>query len=128
MTESIDKANRGGAEAASGGGVRAGSPDELLKRLRTALKKDGDFPASARIVNELKALTTDPKTTANQLAEVILREPSLGARVLHLVNSSFYRRSKPIMTVSQAVIQVGMKPLAELCAGLVLLQKFGPVA
>ena len=102
--------------------------EQLLERLRRALKAGGDFPASAKVVNELRLLVSDPKTTGNQIAEVILREPSLGTRVLHLVNSSFYRRAKPIMTVSQAVIQIGMKPLAEMCASLVLLQKFVPAA
>jgi len=102
--------------------------DKLLERLRKALARDGDFPASAKVVTELRRLTSDPKTTASQITEIILKEPSLGTRVLHLVNSSFYRRAKPIMTVSQAVIQIGMKPLAELCSGLVLLQKFVPAA
>lgn len=101
---------------------------DFIEKLRKALSRDGDFPASAKVVSELRQLTSDPKTTANQIAEIILREPSLGPRVLHMVNSSFYRRAKPIMTVSQAVIQIGMKPLAELCAGLVLLQKFIPAA
>lgn len=104
------------------------SPQELVDKLRKALQRDGDFPASAKIVSELRQLVADPKTTANQITEVILREPSLGTRVLHLVNSSFYRRAKPIMTVSQAVVQIGMKPLSELCAGLVLLQRFVPAA
>lgn len=104
------------------------TPEKLIKRLRAALQRDGDFPASAKIVAELRRLTSDPRTTANQITEVILKEPSLGTRVLHLVNSSFYQRAKPIMTVSQAVIQIGMKPLAELCSGLVLLQKFVPAA
>jgi|GEM_PF-904678 len=104
------------------------TPEEFIERLRKALQRDGDFPASAKVVSELRSLVSDTKTTANQVAEVILREPSLGIRVLHLVNSSFYRRAKPIMTISQAVIQIGMKPLADLCSGLVLLQKFVPVA
>jgi len=101
---------------------------EFIEKLRNALKRDGDFPANAKVVSELRMLVSDPKTTANQITEIILKEPSLGTRVLHLVNSSFYRRAKPIMTVSQAVIQIGMRPLAELCAGLVLLQKFIPAA
>lgn len=102
--------------------------DQFVDKLKKALAKDGDFPASARVVNELKTLTSNPKTTANQVTEAILKEPSLGIRVLHLVNSTFYRRAQPIMTVSQAVMQIGMRPLAELCAGLVLLQKFVPAA
>lgn len=104
--------------------LRALTPEEFLEKLRTALSRNGDFPACAKIVTELRMLTSDPQTTANQIAEVILREPSLGVRVLHLVNSSFYKRSKPITTISQAIVQIGMKPLAEMCAGLVLLQKF----
>lgn len=110
------------------GDAAAGGPEELLQKLRVALQKDGDFPASAKIVNELRMLTSDPKTTASQITELILAEPSLGVRILHLVNSTFYRRAKPIMTVSQAVIQLGMKPIAEMCANLVLLQKFVPAA
>ncbi|MCB0330542.1 MAG: HDOD domain-containing protein [Bdellovibrionales bacterium] len=101
---------------------------DFLEKLKKALARDGDFPASARVVSELREVISKPESTTNQVAEIILREPSLGTRVLHLVNSSFYRRAKPIMTVSQAVIQIGMRPLAELCSGLILLQKFIPVA
>jgi len=116
------------AQDASQGSRTFITAEELVRKLRQALRREGDFPASAKVVTELKQLTSDPKTTANQVTEVILREPSLGVRVLHLVNSSFYRRAKPIMTVSQAVVQIGMKPLAEMCSSLVLLQKFVPAA
>ena len=102
--------------------------EDLIKRLRNALGKDGDFPASARVVSELRKLTSDPNTSANQITEIILQEPSLGTRLLSVVNSPFYHRGKPIMTVSQAVLRIGMKPLSELCAGLVLLQKFVPAS
>lgn len=114
--------------AQSSGDKPTMTSEQLIEKLKSALKRDGDFPASAKVVSELKMLTTDPKTTANQITEIILREPSLGIRILHLVNSTFYRRAKPIMTVSQAVLQIGMKPLADLCAGLMLLQKFIPAA
>ena len=100
------------------------SPEQFLEKLRRALKKDGDFPASARVVAELRRLASDPRTPADKITELILREPSLGTRILSVVNSAFFRRVKPIMTVSQAVVQLGMKSIAELCAGLILLQKF----
>jgi HD-like signal output (HDOD) protein len=102
--------------------------DDIVAKLKKSLTSSGDFPTSAKIVTELRALAMNPATTANQLAEVILREPSLGMRVLALVNSAFYRPTKPITTISQAVIQIGMKPLIEMCSGLVLLQRFVPEA
>ena len=104
------------------------STEDIIEKLCLSLTQEGDFPTSAKVVSELRSLASDSNTTANQITEVILREPSLGIRLLHIVNSSFYRRATPIMTVSQAVLRIGMKQLAELCAGLVLLQKFIPTA
>lgn len=104
------------------------SADEFITKLKQALRKDGDFPASAKVVSELKALAANPNSTGDQITEVILREPSLSIRILHVVNSSFYMRAQPIMTVSQAVLKLGIKAIADLCSGLILLQKFVPAA
>ena len=46
------------------------SQEKFLDKLRKALSQDGDFPTSAKIVSELKMLTSNPNTTANQIAEV----------------------------------------------------------
>lgn len=121
-------ANEETKAAGTGADPSETTAQDFIQKLRKALSRDGDFPASAKTVTELKMLVSDPKTTGDQITELILKEPSLGTRILHLVNSSFYRRAKPIMTISQAVVQIGMKPLAELCAGLVLLQRFVPAA
>lgn len=100
----------------------------VLEKLRTALRTDGDFPTRAKIVSELRSLANNPLANVEQVSEVILREPSLATRVLHMVNSAFYMREVPIMTITQAVIQLGMQALSELCAGLILMQRFVPAA
>lgn len=104
------------------------SSKELLEKLRYALQHDGDFPVSARIVNEIRTLASNPNTTIEKITDVILREPSLGTRVLHLVNSAYYQRPQPIMTITSAIMQLGMKALSDLCAGLVIMQRFIPAA
>ncbi len=104
------------------------SAEEFINRLKRALRREGDFPASAKVVSELKTLAANPNATGDQITEIILREPSLSIRILHVVNSAFYMRAQPIMTVSQAVLKMGIKPIAELCSGLILLQKFVPAA
>lgn len=101
---------------------------KIIERLQAALRKDGDFPVRARVVAELRELAAKPRTPIEQISELILREPTLGTRVLHLVNSAFYRRPQPITTITQAVTALGMKALSEMCAGMVLMQKFIPAA
>ena len=107
--------------------VSLNASTDFLKKLKGALGKDGDFPASARLVSQIRELSARPEATAQQVADLILREPTLGTRILHFVNSSFYANSKPVLTISEAVIQVGMQPIAELCTNLILLQKFIPL-
>jgi len=109
-------------------GGPAGAASPIIKKLEAALHEDGDFPVRTRVVTELRSLAANPNTSIDQITEIILHEPSLGTRILHLVNSSFYQRRAPIMTVSQAVVQIGMRGLTELCAGLVLMQRFIPSA
>lgn len=100
----------------------------ILQKLERALRTDGDFPTAAKVVTELRTLASDSTTSIAKITEVILSEPSLGTRVLHLVNSAYFQRAVPIVTVSQAVLQIGMRNLVDLCAGLVLMQKFIPAA
>ncbi|MCC6932992.1 MAG: HDOD domain-containing protein [Deltaproteobacteria bacterium] len=105
-----------------------GGDDAVLKKLKRALRADGDFPVRAKLVTELKILAGKPTTSINTISDIILKEPALGSRVLHLVNSAFYQRNRPITTISHAVVHMGMMALCDLCAGLVLLQKFRPAA
>ena len=104
------------------------NPNKIIEKLEAALNQDGDFPVRARVVSELRKLVNDEKTSVEKVVELILGEPALGTRVLHLVNSVYYQRSTPVMTVSQAVIQLGMRALSDLCTGLVLLRRFSPMA
>lgn len=104
------------------------TPAEFVEKLKRALAKDGDFPASGKVVNELLRRASERNVTANQISAIVLKEQSLSARILHVVNSSFYSPGKPIMTVSNAVVRLGLKNVVELCSGLVLLQKFVPAA
>lgn len=100
----------------------------ILRKLKRALSSDGDFPVRAKVVSELRSMANDEDTSIAEITEIIIREPSLGTRVLHLVNSAYFGRAVPIMTVSQAVLQIGMRNLVDLCAGLILMQKFIPAA
>lgn len=102
--------------------------EALVKRLENALLKTGDFPVSAQVVTEMRSLIDQPNVTVEQLTQIILKDPTLGIRIISVVNSSFYYRSRPILTVSQAIVHIGLNQLADLCANLVLLKCFVPSA
>lgn len=101
---------------------------QFIEKLKKALRLNGDFPACAKTVNELKELASDPSTPANKISELILRDPSLSTKILNFVNSAFFQRGTQITTISQAVLHIGTRQLAELCSNFTLLQKLIPAA
>ncbi|HMO16625.1 MAG TPA: HDOD domain-containing protein [Oligoflexia bacterium] len=103
------------------------STDSILLRLQAALDADGDFPTRAKVITEIKRLTEDPNTPVDRLVDVILSEPSLATRILHIVNSVYYDRGMPIETLSQAVVHLGLRSIYNLCANFVLMQRFTPL-
>ena len=102
--------------------------EQFIEKLRKALLLNGDFPACAKTVNELRVLASNPNTPANKMSELILRDPSLSTKILNFVNSAFFQRGTQITTISQAVMHIGTKQLAELCSNFTLLQKLVPTA
>jgi HD-like signal output (HDOD) protein len=67
------------------------------------------------------------KSTPQELAAIIGRDPSLTAKLLRLVNSPHYASRTPIDTISRAVSMVGEKELTTLVLGLAALSAFSDI-
>lgn len=96
----------------------------ILDKLNAALQADSDFPTRAQIITELRKKTSNIDSRVDQIVELVMCEPSLATRLLHLTNSVYYARGTEITTLSQAITQLGLKGVYNLCANFVLLQKF----
>ncbi|MBW2408693.1 MAG: HDOD domain-containing protein [Deltaproteobacteria bacterium] len=85
------------------------------------------LPEIPSIVNELNAITADPYASANDIAEIVNKSPSLTAILLKIVNSAFYSFPAKIDTVSRAVTLIGSKEITGLALGLSTMQVFKDV-
>ena len=110
-----------GAPPASG--ERLAALDFLLLRMR----HKGDFPALSRTLGELNRLTAeDAHSSANQLANVILRDYALTERLLRLANSAFYGPlGRPVRNISEAVTVLGFRQVRAAATSLIYGGRFG---
>lgn len=76
---------------------------------------------------KLFELMESENTTAQTLGSVIARDPSLTARLLRIVNSSFYGFSRRIDTVSRAVAVIGMSELYNLVVAVSAITSFSRI-
>ena len=65
--------------------------------------------------------------SAHHFSDVILRDPSLTARILKLVNSSYYALPSKVDTVSRAVAVIGMHELSSLVFSMCAVQSFSRI-
>lgn len=73
-----------------------------------------DLPTLPRTVLKITELVNDPKSSARDLARIITDDQVLAARLLKLVNSSFYGFPQRISTITGAIVLLGFDAMRNL--------------
>ncbi len=95
--------------------------DSPLERLLKRMKSKRDFPAVSQHISELNTKVAAEKTTATQLANVILKDTGLTTKLIKLVNSPFYGQARGKITmVSRAVVMMGFEAVRDAALSLLL--------
>ncbi len=79
-----------------------------------------DLPVLPKIVSEISEATRDDSSAAEDLADIILKDQTLTARVLRMINSVPYHRRVKATTISQAVILIGFDAIRNLAISIAL--------
>ncbi len=82
--------------------------------LKIILNGISQLPTLPEVVNRILALVENPKTCAEDVNRIIRLDQSLTARVLKIVNSSFYGFPRQVSTVTQAVVILGFNAVKSL--------------
>ena len=82
--------------------------------LKKIIDRIDDLPTLPRTVLKITELINDPKSSAKDLARVITDDQVLTARLLKLVNSSFYGFPQRISTVTNAIVLLGFDAIRSL--------------
>ncbi|MBZ0267663.1 HDOD domain-containing protein, partial [bacterium] len=96
------------------------SARNAIRELLRGMEESGDIPGLPQIVVKLNAVVNDPKSSAADLANVILRDQSLTSRTLKIANSALYGAATPngVATVTQAVILLGFQNVGRIAQGM----------
>ncbi|MEW6411828.1 MAG: HDOD domain-containing protein [Candidatus Zixiibacteriota bacterium] len=84
---------------------------EIYTRIIEDHKELSSLPQT---LSEVLRVTKDDGASAQDLAEVLMRDPALTAKLLRVVNSPFYGMSREITTLTQAVVTLGTRAVSAL--------------
>ena len=92
--------------------------------IATLKKKKIILPEIPTVVFELNEVIANPMSSAEHIAKVVNRSPSLTALLLKIVNSSFYGFPSKIDKISHAVMLIGTREISGLALGISILSIF----
>ncbi|MDP3857836.1 MAG: HDOD domain-containing protein [Stagnimonas sp.] len=82
----------------------------LLSRIHT-------LPTVPKVVQELIATFDQPEINLPRVARLVNTDPVIAAKVLRLANSAYYRRSRTVTNIDEAIVFMGLDALRMLVVG-----------
>lgn len=103
---------------------------ELLQepRIRTTVGRIRYLPALPRVYARLRQVIAREDVSAAEVAEVVSSDSAVAAKVLHVVNSAFFRLARPITRIEQAVVHLGFNAIRNLALSAEVFCAWSPVA
>ncbi|HUK03136.1 MAG TPA: HDOD domain-containing protein [Steroidobacteraceae bacterium] len=82
--------------------------------LRALVGRIRQLPARPRIFARLQVVLANEAVVARDVAQIITADAVITGKVLQLANSAFYRRTKPVSSIEQAVTNLGFNGVRNL--------------
>ncbi|MDD2706427.1 MAG: HDOD domain-containing protein [Verrucomicrobiae bacterium] len=100
-------------------------PDsENREAVLAALKTLKNLPTLPSIFTALEQIAGNPNAAAQDVAEVISRDPVASSRILRVANSSYYGHKEPAEDLSTAVFRLGIGEIKRIAMSIGTLQVF----
>lgn len=111
---------------------RSPLPPNFRLDLSKGLKAQIDFsdiclPETPGIILDLNKVLEDPKSSMNDVADIVNRSPSLTALMLKMANSAFYGFVSKIDTISRAVSLIGSREIGSLLMAVTGMRLFSNI-
>lgn len=86
----------------------------MMINARKLFKDISDLPTIPAIVSKVVSLLDNQEGNPDEIADLILSDQVLAARVIRVVNSPLYRTNNPIVSVKRALLFLGFKSVREM--------------
>lgn len=99
--------------------------EESSSGLPRLLDEMGTLPSLPNLYTEVRQAMEDAdEISVDRVAEVIMRDPAVSAKILQVANSSYFGRSRQVETVKKAIVLLGLESVANLVLSVSVFESF----
>ncbi len=95
-----------------------------MRNLDELLEKINDFPTLPTIYSTLMEVLSNPRTTVQDVADVISKDQSSSLKILKIVNSAVYGLQTKIDSIAQAIFYIGFNEVKNIVLTLSVIDVF----
>ena len=110
------------AEAKLGFAPQQGLPPELQK----AMTRVTEISSLPEVTTRIVEVVENPKSTAQDMHEIVKHDPALAAKILKVVNSAFYGLPSQIASLDRAIVMLGLSAVKNIALAASLSRLFRP--
>jgi HD-like signal output (HDOD) protein len=101
------------------------SGGERVARFVERIASGAEFPALSERIRDVVHVLSGEDQTMQHLANIVLKDYGLTAKVLRTANSFHYNRScRPVLSVTQAMVLLGVENVRHLASSLLLFEHY----
>ncbi len=110
------------------GAAGAGTDGQLPPELKRALSRITEISSLPEVTARIVEVVEDPRSTAQEMREIVKHDPALAAKILKVVNSSFYGLPSQISSLDRAIVMLGLSAVKNIALAASLSRLFRPGA
>lgn len=86
----------------------------MKEKIDQLFENEAQLPKISSVVSRVMEMVSKPDVIIADLAKEISKDPGLTAAVIKLSNSAYYRPTKPVKTVQESLMTLGIKTVREI--------------
>jgi len=102
--------------------------DELSPELQKAIARVTEISSLPEVTTRIVEVVEDPKSTAQDMHDIVKHDPALAAKILKVVNSAFYGLPSQIASLDRAIVMLGLSAVKNIALAASLSRLFRPGA
>ena len=99
--------------------------NDLIEKARQMVDKIDDLPTIPAVATQVLQLLDQPDTEIETIADLMLSDPVMTARVLKLINSPVFKPEHEITSLKMALVYMGLRHIREVALTTSLIDAFG---
>jgi putative nucleotidyltransferase with HDIG domain len=96
----------------------------MIDRAQALISEISELPTIPEVATRVLHMLNDPDVEPEELAELILADQVMAARVVKIVNSPIYRPRQEISSVKRALIYLGLRQIREIILTCYIMHAF----